>query len=131
MPDYTDDPTILNDADLWRRIHPDHIVPDNSLEDVRISSAAFKDHPDGSPMSVLLADVVSETGREPADALAGYGDYAMAAFTAGLARECAQGVARQPFDDEPAHAVVFGDKPRRVRKELSSGSRWVIFPSGR
>ena len=50
-----DDPTIPDLAELWRRIPPWHLVKDDNLGRVRPSSAAFDNHPNGSPMSVLLA----------------------------------------------------------------------------
>lgn len=50
---YRDDPAILNDAQLWRRIPPWHLVNDQNLGTVRPSSAAFDNDPDGRPMSIL------------------------------------------------------------------------------
>ena len=131
MDAYTDDPTVRDDADLWRRIPPWHFVADDNVDGVRPSSAAFEDHPDGSPMSVLLAEIVAETGRRPVDVLAAHGGYGLAAITAGLARESGQGVARKPRRDEPAHAEVFGKKPKSVRKKLAKGSEWVLPPPDR
>jgi len=52
---YSDDPTIPDDAERWRRIPPWHFFHDENLRQIRPSSAAFEDHPNGSPMSVLLA----------------------------------------------------------------------------
>lgn len=46
---YAGDPTILDSADLWRRIPSWHIVYDQNLQRLRPSSAAFEDHPNGSP----------------------------------------------------------------------------------
>ena len=131
MHPYTDDPTIHDDAALWRRIPPGHIVPDDNLGGVRPSSAAFKDHPDGSPMSVLLAEIVTETGRGAREVLAGHEGYGLSTFSAGLARECAQGIARMALADEPAHAEVFGKKTHSVRKKLVRGSEWVLPPPDR
>ena len=128
---YTDDPTIRDDAALWRRIPPWHFVPDGNLGRVRPSSAAFEDHPDGTPMSVLLAEIVAQTRRRAEDILAGHEGYGLAAITAGLARDYGQGVARKPSRDEPAHAEVFGKKPKPVRKRLAKGSEWVLPPPDR
>ena len=128
---YTDDPTIRDDAALWRRIPPCHFVPDDNVDGVRPSSAAFKDHPDGSPMSVLLAEIVAETGRGAREVLAGHEGYGLRTFTAGLARECEQGIARMVLADEPAHAEVFGKKPKSVRKKLAKESEWVLPPPDR
>ena len=128
--EYHDDPTILDEAELWRRIPPRHCVKDENVGQVRPSKAAFNNHPNGSPMSVVLADRVTESGRDPSAVLAGHAGFALAAITAGLARQCEQGVAREPLPDEPAHAVVFGKKTDSVKKRLARGSRWVVPPSG-
>lgn len=125
---YSDDVTILSPAELWRRIPPKHLVQDENLGRLRPSTAAFEDHPNGSPMSVALADVVIGTGRTPLGLLAGLEAYALASITAGLARECGQGVSREPLPNEPAHAVVFGRKTDRTRKRFSLECHWVVPP---
>lgn len=125
---YSDDLTILDEAELWRRIPPWHFVKDENLGQVRPSKAAFDNHPNGSPMSIVLADVVTEAGRGPDAVLARHKEFALAAITAGLARECQQGVAREPLPEEPAHAVVFGKKTDGVKKRLARGARWVVQP---
>jgi hypothetical protein len=79
-------------------------------------------------MSVVLGEVLAQTGRSPDSVLAGHEGFALASVTAGLARECSQGIAREPLPDEPAHAVVFGDKPKRIQRKLAQDSRWVIPP---
>lgn len=125
---YTDDPTILDGAELWRRIPPWHFIKDENLGQIRPSKAAFDNHPNGSPMSVVLADVVAEAGRGPDAVLAGHKGFALAAITARLARECQQGIAREPLPDEPAHAMVFGKKTDGVKKRLARGAHWVVPP---
>ena len=124
--EYRDDPTIPNAAELLRRIPRQHLVRDPERGCYRISSAAFDDHPNGSPMSVLLADVMREEGRGPEAALTGHVDFSLVSITAGLARQCNQGVARDPLPTEPAHAVVFGNKTRSVRKRFANEAQWVI-----
>ena len=126
--DYPDDPTIPNESKLWRRIPPWHFIPDENRGGFRPSSAAFDNHPDGTPMSVLLADLVRQTGRNAHDALARHVGFALASFTAGLARDCEQSVAREPIPDEPAHAVVFGRKTTGVKRRLAKGAEWVVAP---
>ena len=130
MDKYADDPTIQDDASLWRRVPPWHLVHDENLGVTRPTSAAFEDSPDGTPMSVLLAQVVADTGRGPQDAVSGYSGFALASITAGLSRSCKQGVAREPLTEERAHAVVFGPKPQSVRRKLAKGADWIIPPSG-
>jgi hypothetical protein len=123
--DYTDDPTIPDDAELWRRIPPWHFVDDGNLGQIRPSSAAFEDDPSGSPMSVILGGESGDLQR----ALAGHEGFALASITAALARGLGLGVARDPRPDEPAHAVVFGRKNKRISRRLAMGSRWIIPPS--
>lgn len=124
-----DDPTIANTANLWRRIPPEWIVWDENSGRLRPTSKAFQDHPDGTPMSVLLADVVTDSGRTAEDVLVGHSGYSLVCFCAGFARQCGQGVARDPNSDEPAHAVVFGKKTGSVRSRLAKAASWVIYPS--
>lgn len=123
-----DDMSIPDEASLWCRVPPRHFVHDDNLGRVRPSKAAFDDHPNGSPMSVVLADVVIESGRRPTDILAGHDGFALAAITAGLVRSKQQGIARNPLPAEPAHALVFGRKTGSVKKALAKGSQWVIEP---
>ena len=126
---HVDDPTISDAAELWRRISPKHFVLDENRNLVRPSSAAFDDHPNGSPMSVFLADEVTQTGRGPLAVLANHHGFALASITAGLARACGQGVARDPLPHESAHGVVFGRKTDSVRRTLAMGSRLVVSPT--
>lgn len=123
---YVDDPTILDPAELWRRIPPRHFVRDENKNLVRPSSAAFEDHPSGSPMSVFLAEDVIGSGRGPHDVLANCHGFALASITARLARDCSLGVARDPLPDEPSHTVVFGNKTYSVRNRLALGCQLVV-----
>lgn len=119
-----DDASISDQLELWRRIPPGHFHWDENLQRVRPASSAFDDDPDGSPMSVILAD-----GRMSPDAvLAEHDDYGLAAFTVGLARGCGLGVVRAPEAHNPAHAVVFGTKSTKVRRRLAKECRWVVPP---
>ena len=129
-PLYVDDKTVVDNADLWRWIPPVWAVRDDNEGGWRVTSAAFSDSPDRSPLSVLLADTVMAAGRTPADVLARFEGYFLAAFTAGAARELGQGVARTPTPEEPAHASVFGKKTDAVRAKLARATRWVVAPQG-
>ena len=120
IPNYQDDPTIGHDVSLWRRVNPIHFVKENNGT-VRPSSAAFQDHPNGTPMSVVIA---AECTIERA--LAGYTGFGIVAITAGLARQYGQGIMRTPQPNEPAHADVFGPKPKNVTRSLAKGSVWVV-----
>ena len=73
-----DDPTISDDADLWRRIHPNWWVQERKTGRWRVSSQAFKDSSDNTPMSVILA----APGRDPMSALATFPDHGLASFKA-------------------------------------------------
>lgn len=127
-PAYEDDATIVDAAQLWRRIPPQHIVPDEHGGS-RISSAAFCDHPGGSPMSVVLGDDLLAAGREPSSVIVGHDGFGLASVTAQLARSLNQGIARSPLPDEPAHAEVFGNKTTSVRRRFARAAVWIIKPS--
>ena len=126
--EYTDDDTILREVELYRRIPPEWLVRDQNLGIVRPSSQAFQDSRDGTPMSVALSDVLLAAGREPGSVLAGLEGFALASITAGLARECRQGIQRDPIQEEPAHAFVFGKKTSGVKSRFAKECRWVIQP---
>ncbi len=130
MPDI-DDLTIDNETLLLRRIptNPVCIVRDDNLGCWRPSSASFENHPDGSPMSVVLSDTLDELDRPYTSALGDHGeDFSLASFKAGLARECNQGVMRKPTEEEPAHGEVFGNKSKSVRKKLAKNASWIVPP---
>lgn len=122
--EFRDDATIPDDAELWRRVPPQHFVLDENEGAIRPSSAAFDDDRDGSPMSVFIGSEMEST--DPA--LAVHDGYALASFTAGEARDCGQRLMRDPLPGSPAHAVVFGPKPKSVRKKLGRAARWVVPP---
>jgi hypothetical protein len=128
-PPYVDDAGILDGADLWRRLFPGWVVPDGNTGGVRISSAAFDDSRDGTPLSALIADVVSQTGRTPAQVLAEFSGYGLAAISAGAVRACKQGVAPAAEPDEPAHAYVFGPKTGSAKKGMAKAARLLIAPA--
>lgn len=127
-PSLVDDPAIGDTAVLWRRIHPAWIIMDDNAGQMRVSSAAFDDSSDGSPLSVLLADVVIQTNRNAQDIVAKYEGYALAAIDAGLVRKNGQGVAATPEPDEPAHGSVFGSKTKANKRGMAKAAVWVIKP---
>jgi hypothetical protein len=126
---YVDDVTIKDDAPLWRRVPPPHFIFDENRQAWRPSSAAFDDHPNGSPMSVLLGEDILAAGRTPESVLEGHEQFALVSFTAGLARAQQQGVMRKPLPEEPAHAEVFGRKTRAVKQAIARGSQWIVPPA--
>jgi len=119
-----DDLTIPDDATLLRRIPPWHLVFDERLGVRRISSGAFADDQDGSPMSVFLASAVVDPGT----VMIGHAEFGLAAITSGLARACGQIIVRDPLPEQPSHALVVGRKTNSVRTRLSRGANWVIPP---
>ena len=126
---YADDPTIADDSSLWRRVPPRHFVLDENLGRMRPSSAAFEDHPNGTPMSVVLGEEVLNANRSPESVLSGgHEDYGLVSFTAGLARQKNQGIVRKPLREEPAHAEVFGKKTKSVKNAFAKNCQWVIPP---
>lgn len=101
---------VSSDEMLWRRVHPDHMRHDG-----RISSAAFS----GREMSVDLAGIqmdMAVTLRQ------GAGVAELLAATAG---GLGQDVLHDPLPDNRAHALVIGDKPKRVRRALRDASRFI------
>lgn len=127
--EFIDDASITDSAKLWRRVPPRHFIFDANLGRVRTSKAAFDDDEDGSPTSVVLADLVAASGRSPADVLQDHPGFALVALTAALARSKQLGVARDPLPGEPAHALLFGKKTDSVRRALAKGSEWIVPPS--
>jgi hypothetical protein len=127
---YIDDPSIGNDAPLWRRIPPCHFVFDENRGAWRPSSAAFQDHPNGTPMSVVLGQEVLDAGRTADSVLEGHNGFGLVSFMAWLARRQKQGIMRKPLLEEPAHAEVFGKKTHAVKKAFCGNCQWIVLPPG-
>lgn len=125
---YVDDRSIGNEAPLWRRIAPDQVIYDDNLGRHRPTSDAFQNHRNGSPMSVVLGQEVLDADRTAESVLTGHDGFGLVSFAAGLAREKKQGVMRKPLPEEPAHAEVFGEKPKSVQRALAKGSEWIVPP---
>lgn len=132
--DRVDDPSIEDGDDLWRRIHPDHIVPDRNTGQWRPSSAAFTDSGQtNTPMSVYIAKLVAESGRTHNEVMERYPEHSLVVFLAGVARSLGLGVTKEPdpqYPEETAHGVVFGDKTQSVRKKLAKASEWLLLRTG-
>lgn len=125
-----DDQTIRDECELFRRvlIQPDiHVVWDKNLGRWRPTSAAFRDHKNGTPMSVCLGDVLDDLGRTPQSVLQGHEGLALAVISAAVARENNQSVLRDPLPDEPAHGHVVGDK-RKASRAMAKAAQWVVEP---
>jgi len=126
-PVHEDDPSITNDTELWRRVHPSQVVSDGA-GGYRPSSAALDNDSDGDPMSILISTVMEEYGLAPEHALEGRTGYSLVGFTAGLARGYDQKIARSPEPEQPAHGFVVGYKPHAIRKKWAKRCHWVIAP---
>ncbi len=98
-----------DDELLWRRVHPTHIT------NGRVSSAAFT----GREMSVDVARIQVEMSRTLKE---GSG---IAELPTGAARSLNQQVVSQPEEDNSAHAIVRGEKPKSVQRKLKKASRFV------
>ena len=117
---------VADATELYRRIHPTHLVDDDEGGCVRLSSAAFKD----PRMSVHLQDALGALGREPASVLEAFPQHCLAALTAGLVRQYEQEVIRSPTEEDPSHGEVVGEKRRQRRyRRLKEGAVWVVAPS--
>ncbi len=124
-----DDPSLADSSLLLRRVPAEWVVQDAAGEGFRPSSAAFDDHPDGSPMSVVLAEVLEGAGRPLTDALAGHAGFSLVAFSARDARACGLAIERDPTPEEPAHGLVCGAKTKSVKRRLARASHWVVPPA--
>jgi hypothetical protein len=125
---YADDPSIPPEERLLRRVPHWHFVNDRNLARQRPSSAAFEDHPNGSPMSVHLESVLVGLGLRIDSVLAGHPHFALASISAAVARANGQGICRRPEPRDPAHAEVFGPKSGSVRRRFAKLAEWVIPP---
>ena len=119
-----DDVSIGDAAILWRRIHPTWWVKDHNNGGRRISSEAFDDSDDGSPMSVAITAECAGTGT----LLNGFPGYGLASLTAGDVRQCKQGVVKSPTKSLPAHASVVGRKTRGNRRCMRKKAQVVVTP---
>ncbi len=96
---YEDDSSIRDDCELLRRIPIKfglHVIWDDNQNRSRPFSASFKDHSNGTPMSVVLKDELEFAERKPEEVLADHENLSLAAVTASIARENQQHVARDP-----------------------------------
>jgi hypothetical protein len=97
MPIRIDDLSIADDELLWRRLHPDWVLPAD--DGFRISSAAFKDG--RREVSVDLAELTTQEKT-----LAGFPDQGLAEIKAGVPRSLGHAIVRDPIEDNPAHALI-------------------------
>src|SRR5690242_20709922 len=118
----TDDPSIPDGTELWRRIPVWAWVEDDSAPNGRRpSSAAFED----DEMSVVIA---AECTGGLSTLLRNHEHFGVASFTAGEVRSHGWGVVRAPDDELPGHAHVMGKKTRGKRAALAKSCRMLRDP---
>jgi hypothetical protein len=79
---FPDDPSVLHQTVLFRRIPPWHFVTDGTGKN-RPSSAAFEDDRDGDPMSVYVSAIIEAEGWSPGSVIVGHLGFALAGIPAG------------------------------------------------
>jgi hypothetical protein len=142
---YADDPDdIPGDAVLYRRIKlPDWVdwSVRNEANQPRIKGWAFQDWTPkmveklglpGPAMSVGLKSILEAHGYDAGRMIEGRIGYAVAGLTAAEARAIEQGIAGNPTDNEPWHALVFclhrKAKNDAMEEALAEAAFWVIAP---
>jgi len=127
-----DDTSIPNEATLWRRIPGDWVKFDDNLKRLRPQSRAFDDSPipppDGSPMSVDLADEAIGSGITPEAYLAEYPGFRLVSLSAKLVRSLELGIVRARSEGNPFHAHVQGKKTNSIKDCLAKSAEWVPMP---
>jgi hypothetical protein len=118
------DPAISDEVILWRRVHPEQLVFNSNLNEMRPTSQSFQNTSGSDGMSVNIA---SETTIE--ETLHGYEDHFIVSLEVGIVRSLNQGVIRKPLPDNPAHSEVTGKKTKSIKKRLSDASMWVVPPN--
>lgn len=116
----SDDRTIGDDAELWRRIRPDF------AQDGRISSQAFQNI-EGDKMSVFVGELLTRQGLGPRAIIQDHPGYGVASIQAGFARGLGQKVVLA-LDEGAGHAHLVGSKTKSVRQKLARAATWIVQP---
>jgi len=124
---FPDDPHVAGDTMLLRRVPPRHFHLDENIGRVRPSSAAFEDDGPNDPMSVYVRSIVESEGRTPASLMTGHSDFALVEIRADFVRSQEQTV-HPDGEDDSAHAVICGPKPKSRRVLFAKQAAWVIRP---
>ncbi|TXN05924.1 hypothetical protein FV242_01770 [Methylobacterium sp. WL64] len=112
---------IDDEMELYRRVHPEQVVPDKNTGQLRPSSAVFKD----PSMSVDVADFMREDGLDWRWSLRDFPGWSLVCLTAAHARAKQQDVQHTPITTEPKnpyHAEVIGKKTPGTANHLRDGS---------
>ena len=108
--------SIAADDDLYRRIPPQLARPD------RPSSQNFTDR----NLSVEVAKLTTaQATMQPVSHLPDFTKWRLASLKAGIPREEGLEVYSDPLPENQAHAIIFGDKPKRISRKLALACRWI------
>src|SRR5271165_3623011 len=122
-----DDPSILNDDRLFRRVRPNQLVPEPDGSQ-RPSSAVFKP----PELSVNIESLMIQQGRPPEDALSKYPGEYLTAVTAAQVRVFGHPIIKdtEPPND-PAHGLVLGKKRSSFANAMTRQHQWIVPPPKR
>ena len=111
---------------VWRRIpqKPSHCIFDENDQAWVPTSAAFKDHPDGSSMSVAF-----DVGQSSSEILAGHEGMAVVSLIVNDLRSLGLEVVPAPLEDDENHAEVIGHKTKSICRAMAKMAVWVVAPT--
>jgi hypothetical protein len=128
-----DDPTVLNDDRLLRRVqaHPNQLITEADGSR-RPSSAVFK----ARELSINIESVMADQGRLPEDALIGYPGWYLTSITAGNVRNYDLNKAEShPIvrdtdpPNDPAHGLILGKKSDAFANAMRRNHKWIVAPA--
>lgn len=119
-----DDPAILDDDRLFRRVRSNQLIPEPDGSQ-RPSSAVFK----GEELSVNIESLMVQQSRPPEDSLTGYPGEYLTAIKAGLVRAHKHPIVKdtEPPND-PAHGLVLGKKKDSFANAMRRQHQWIVSP---
>lgn len=137
MPEPYDEPAILGEDLILRRINPEfHLTLDKNFNDRRVSTQAFKPSDDGSWMSVDIEKLIVADGKDPKEWVTTGSFTGAVSFQAASARALGLKIGFDPIKehptlpDNPYHGAVWGPKPHCIshglRKKLLKSSTWYV-----
>jgi len=121
-----DQPRIADDTVVLRRIPPHNSTSPLPEGDFRPNSDNFKDDEDGELCVDLKLD-----DEQPARTLEGHDGFGLIALTVEEIRSVGLDVEQRKLDENPAHAIIVGNKTQGRRKKLSlfASARWIKRPA--
>ena len=119
-----DDPTILDDDRLFRRVRPNQLIPESDGSQ-RPSSAVFKT----PELSVNIESLMVQQGRPPEDTHTRYPGEYLTSITARMVRAYNHPIvkATEPPND-PAHGLVLGKKKESFANAMMRQHQWIVPP---